>query len=358
MPVEYSPVITSTPRTPIASCARWKPPRRRRSRRRPAVVRLRSRPAAHLHRGDEDARAPAMASTAGEQRPARRAQRAQLRPLRAHDVGLRDPPRGCRDGGGDGDGGAHAAAPVGVVVSLAPRGTRRRRAVRLMNASSSEACCGVSSCRTRPCCGGELADRARLARPRTSSTPGSALAIVHAVAAQQLAQRRRVGRADAHRRAARPARRSPRRSCRRSSGRARRRSGARPSAPSRSSGARRRRPCGPRPPGACSSVADPQDALGVEAVGPARRGSASAGSPSSAEAMPSRWPMPSEKLAGALAGDRLRARRARSPRRRGRAGCRASAPAPAGGCRRERPVWIARASSSAPTSCSGASQSR
>ena len=42
-------------------------------------------------------------------------------------------------------------------------------------------------------------------------------------------------------------------------------------------------------------VADPEDALRIEAVGRARRGSSVAGSPSSAAAIPRRCPMPREK---------------------------------------------------------------
>ena len=55
-PVEYSPVITSTPSTPIASCARCQPPRLTSTGLKVArSSRAHLVPVRHLHGGDEDA---------------------------------------------------------------------------------------------------------------------------------------------------------------------------------------------------------------------------------------------------------------------------------------------------------------
>ena len=80
--------------------------------------------------------------------------------------------------------------------------------------------------------------------------------------------------------------------------------------------------------------ADPADALGVEAVHAARRGSPLRGRPAAPSAMPSRWPMPSEnrparRRATAAEADRLD--HLVHPRAADPAG---AGPAPAGGCTR------------------------
>ena len=69
---------------------------------------------------------------------------------------------------------------------------------------------------------------------------------------------------------------------------------------------------------------------------------------------PSRWPMPSENWPARLSRDVVQADQVDHLVAPGASGSRASARARAGGCRRERPVCTERASSSAPTSCSGA----
>ena len=102
------------------------------------------------------------------------------------------------------------------------------------------------------------------------------------------------------------------------------------SAPSRSSGARTRTPSGPRRRATCSSLRIQRMPSGSRPL-TGSSSSQACGSPSSADAMPSRWPMPEREAAGPLAGDLL-SRRGRSPRRRGDAGCRSSPPSRAGGC--------------------------
>lgn len=81
-----------------------------------------------------------------------------------------------------------------------------------------------------------------------------------------------------------------------------------------------------------------------------------AGSPSSAEAMPRRWPMPSEKPPARFLATWRRPTRSitSSTRERGMPWVAASA---SRWLKAERPVWIARASSIAPTSRSGAAWS-
>ena len=219
MPVEYSPVMTITPSTPTASCARCQPPT-------PASIDVvasraraprRARPAAHLNRRDQHAQAghrrrrpPAAtsASIAGS----------QLRPLRPQHLALGDP-------AGAGDGRAAATAlmpPAPRVGGLGGRaGTRRRRRSGRMYASSSEACCGVSSCSTNPrgrrgrrCAAGQpAAPPARRARRACIADP---------VAGEGVAQPGRLRRAHADRRVAGGLPDDLRRpSCRRSAARAR-----------------------------------------------------------------------------------------------------------------------------------------
>ena len=201
-----------------------------------------------------------------------------------------------------------------------------------MNASSSDAWCGVSSCRTMPCAAAARADLLGASGPVTSSAPSPAASADSPPSPRQhLAQRGRLGRAHADELLGRAGDELLRRSCRRSAGRGRPRSGGRRSAPSRSSGARRRTRCGPRRRGLCSSVADPLDALGVEAVDRLVEHHASAGR----RAAPSRC-----RAAGPCRGRTCR--RACGPRLQADqldhlvdpacARCRGSARGPAGGC--------------------------
>ena len=104
-------------------------------------------------------------------------------------------------------------------------------------------------------------------------------------------------------------------------------------------------------------VADPVDPFGIEAVDRlvehhglrvAEQRGRDAESLAHAE----------RELAGALAGRRRAGRRGRSARRRGCCGMPWVCASASRWLRAERPVWIDRASSSAPTSCSGAACSR
>ena len=91
IPVEYSPVITSTPRTPIASCASVDAGER--DVERVAVgplVRAHAAPVRRGHGGEESRQADRQ-HDGDEQRPARRAKRAELRPLGEHHASLRHP---------------------------------------------------------------------------------------------------------------------------------------------------------------------------------------------------------------------------------------------------------------------------
>ena len=101
----------------------------------------------------------------------------------------------------------------------------------------------------------------------------------------------------------------------------------------------RRRPCGPRRPAPRSSVRIQWMPSGSRPL----TGSSSTsvcGSPSSADAMPSRWPMPSENAPARLRGDLVQPDQlehlVHPPARE----IRASARAPAGGWRALRPGWI------------------
>ena len=144
-----------------------------------------------------------------------------------------------------------------------------------------------------PVRGGCVADllgrsaRAPRGSPRSRAVDGDAGAVEHGA---QLGGLRRADADDLRRGAAR---RTRRRSCRRSAGRGRSRSGDRRSAPSRSSGARRRRPCGPRRRGPLSRLRIQWMPSGSSPFTGSSRISVD-GSPSSAVAIPSRWPMPSE----------------------------------------------------------------
>ena len=104
-------------------------------------------------------------------------------------------------------------------------------------------------------------------------------------------------------------------------------------------------------------VADPLDALGVEAVHrlveDQRRGIAEQ---RGGDAEP--LAHPERELSGALARDVVQTDEVDQLRRRAASGCRASAPARAGGCRPTARCAPSFASSSAPTSCSGAGRSR
>src|SRR4029077_4455112 len=105
---------------------------------------------------------------AGEERPLRRTNRTELRPLREEDPVERCA-AGCleaRQGYGRGQG-AHATA----CSSSAPNSTSSR--VRFMNASSSEACCGVSSWSAIPAAAA-ASPTCSAVSPCTSSAPRSA----------------------------------------------------------------------------------------------------------------------------------------------------------------------------------------
>ncbi len=113
-----------------------------------------------------------------DQRPARRAQRAQLRPLReatracvTRPVRSRRRQRSRRG----------AATLTRLLHAGAAAWNSTSSRVSSMNASSSEACCGVSSCRTTPLARARArrparrrapAPRARRSRPRGRSRPG------------------------------------------------------------------------------------------------------------------------------------------------------------------------------------------
>ena len=187
-----------------------------------------------------------------------------------------------------------APGPV-VPASEAPAWYSTESPVRRMKASSSEACCGVSSCRTSAVLRGDLAD----------ALAGQAVDLEHAALGAGDRRRRRptsasrsarrLGRADAHGGVLRglgddlgDA------SCRRSAGRAR--STIRCSAVSAISLIRCEERKTVRP-----SAARPLSRLRIHRMPSGSRPLAGSsrmtvsGSPSSAEAMPSRWPMPSEK---------------------------------------------------------------
>src|SRR5579863_6231889 len=102
------------------------------------------RPAGFEDRGHEDSQ-PDDEQQGDEQRPAGRSDRAELRPLRQRDTGLSDP----ADGRGSGRQHAHAAAFSGsAAILLASAWNSTSSRVSSMNASSSEAWSGVSSCST------------------------------------------------------------------------------------------------------------------------------------------------------------------------------------------------------------------
>ena len=89
---------------------------------------------------------PIVRNDGGEQRPAGRAQRVELRPLGARNAQLRQPAglvqvgHGCA--GGDA---AHQAAASSATASDSGLLNSTSSRVSSMNASSSDACCGVSS---------------------------------------------------------------------------------------------------------------------------------------------------------------------------------------------------------------------
>ena len=121
--------------------------------------------------------------------------------------------------------------------------------------------------------------------------------------------------------------------CRRSAGRVRSRSGARRSRPSRSSGARRRTRSGRPPRVACSRLRTHW----MPSMSRPLTGSSNitvVGSPSSADAIPSRWPMPSEKPPARLRATRARPTISISSLHPGATDRHASARARAGGCTR------------------------
>src|SRR6185436_6379292 len=95
-------------------------------------------PVGHLDGGDEHSQA-GHRHDGDEQRPARRAQRTQLRPLRAHDA-----PEGDTDLGGEGRG-AHRDAPTEAPLAVGAAMYSTESTVSRMKASSREACSGASS---------------------------------------------------------------------------------------------------------------------------------------------------------------------------------------------------------------------
>ena len=145
---------------------------------------------------------------------------------------------------------------------------------------------------------------------------------------------------------------SRRRSCRRSACHVRSRSGGRRSATSRSSGATRRRRCGPQPQGpaeACGSSGFPPG----RARSPARRASPYAGR--RAAPLRSRAAGPCRaRTCRRVSLQRRAARRGRSARRPDEREIPCVCASASRWFRAERPVCTERASSSAPTSCSGA----
>ena len=234
-------------------------------------------------------------------------------------------------------------------------GVAGQRHERLLQRRAAAASARAARSRAR---GGELADPLG-ARPRTSSTPRSALETSTPSADQHArAARRRPACGRARPRRARPGRRLLRRSCRRSAGRGRRRPGARRSAPSRSSGATTGTRCAPRRRGRLSSVRIQRmpsgsrpltgsSSITVGGIAEQRAGDAEPLAHAERERCPARL--------RATAAQPHQLDHLVDPRRRPMPWVCAIA---SRWWYAERPVWIARASSSVPTSRSGARSSR
>ena len=285
-----------------------------------------------------------------EQRPARRAQRPELRPLRERDARLRDAARRARAAGRSGRARqrGHAATPVDVAprgpeLDLAARELHERlleRRLERRQLDEQDPLLERRPPRSAPRSG--RSPRARRA-PGWSPTrrPG-----------QELAQPRRLRCPNANEIPARLSGRRRRRSRRRSGVRVRSRSGGRRSAPSRSSGATRRTPSAPRRRGPCSRFRIQRIPSGSSPL----TGSSSSsveGSPSSAAAMPSRCPIPSENWPARFLATACSPTRSMSSSTR-----RLPMPCVCASASRwlyaDLPLCTDRASSTAPTSCNGA----
>ena len=202
MPVEYSPVITSTPRTPRRA-GRVEPPR---------LVSIGRSPRAHAGSScvqwfiwTAAIRCPSGHGDHGrEQRPARRAQRPQLGPFRAQDgPRLRHPAaRTARTCGGD----------VLMPPSSRPGRARGRAVLHRVRGQLHERLLqrGLlrrSSCSTMPVLARRPRRSARPVSPSTSSTPRSPAAstVTPGAGEQRRAAASALGRAHPHRRCRRGA---------------------------------------------------------------------------------------------------------------------------------------------------------